>query len=164
MDYNSFRRMIIHRQKSANEKFARMLKSLQSSGLRLTPQRIAICRALSDHTDHPTARMVHQRLKPQFPTMSLATVYKTLNRLREMGVIYALGDANDREEHFEPNPEPHINLICIRCHRIVDFWNAPVTQVQRRVEADSGFKLVGARLVFYGECADCRTSSGGKTR
>jgi Fur family peroxide stress response transcriptional regulator len=153
--------MIIHPETSPQVRFNRMLGSLKSSRLRLTPQRIAICRELSDNTDHhPTAQMVHERLRAQFPTMSLATVYKTLNTLREMGVIHSLGHANDGKEHFETNPEPHINLVCIRCHRIVDFRNAPVRQVKARVEAESGFKLVGARLVFYGECAECRNRKG----
>ena len=93
---------------------------LHKAGLRVTPQRLAICEYLVTSDSHPTANDVFLQLKDQFPSLSLATIYNTLDVLVGMGIVNALGSAGDNNVHFDSNVSPHINLACVQCHKIVD--------------------------------------------
>lgn len=135
--------------------YQRLVSGLRDSGLRLTPQRLAICRVLSESKDHPTAMMVYHSLLPEFPTMSLATVYKTLNVLREQGLVLALGAAGDGMEHYDADLDPHVHLVCVKCHRVVDFMGEDIYTIQQKVASSSGYQIQGARIVYYGICPDC---------
>ncbi|GIV08145.1 MAG: transcriptional repressor [Fimbriimonadales bacterium] len=134
----------------------RLTHGLKQAGLRLTPQRVAICKILAESKDHPTAMMIYHQLLPQFPTLSLATVYKTLNVLKTMGLIHTLGDAGDGAEHFDADLAPHINLVCVKCHSVVDFDESLIDSVQQAVAKRSGYEIQGARIVYYGLCPHCR--------
>ena len=94
---------------------------LHKTGLRVTPQRIAICELLLTAKDHPTASEIYGQLKSLYPSMSLATVYNTLDILVQMGLINALCSVGDDMAHFDANLKPHINLACNQCHRITCF-------------------------------------------
>lgn len=133
-----------------------LVNGLRQAGLRLTPQRVAICKVLAESKEHPSAMMIYHELLPQFPTLSLATVYKTLNVLKELGLVHTLGDAGDGMEHYDADLQPHINLVCVRCHQVKDFDEELVQRVQQTVEARSGYQIQGARIVYYGVCPACR--------
>ncbi len=134
-----------------------LVEGLKQAGFRLTPQRVAICKVLSESKDHPTATMIYHELLPQFPTLSLATVYKTLNVLKELGLVHTLGDAGDGMEHFDADLQPHINLVCVRCHQVSDFDEELIHQIQHSVSARSGYQIQGARIVYYGVCPACQS-------
>jgi Fur family peroxide stress response transcriptional regulator len=93
------------------------VQTLQNAGLRVTPQRLAITRLLVGTDRHPTAQMIYEELRPEHPSLSLATVYNTLEVLVEAGVINALGAAGDDSIHYDADTSPHVNLACIACHR-----------------------------------------------
>lgn len=133
-----------------------LTEGLKRAGLRLTPQRVAICKVLSESKDHPTAMMIYHELLPQFPTLSLATVYKTLNVLKGLGLVHTLGDAGDGTEHYEADLQPHINLVCVRCHQVVDFDEELIRRVEQAVAERSGYEIQGARIVYYGLCPACK--------
>ena len=135
-----------------------LITVLKEAGLRLTPQRLAVCRKLAGNKSHPTAQSLFEQLRPDFPSLSLATVYNTLQTLADNGLIHELGDAGDGAVHYDADPSPHVNLVCTRCHRIEDFPGATLTPVARKVAADSGYELRGARVVYYGLCPKCRRS------
>ncbi|MEN3002204.1 MAG: Fur family transcriptional regulator [Armatimonadota bacterium] len=141
----------------------RLIEGLKRAGLRLTPQRVAICQLLAESKDHPTASMIYHALLPQFPTLSLATVYKTLDVLKRLGLIYALGDAGDGCEHYDADLNPHINLVCLRCHQVSDYEDEAIQQVEQRVAAQSGYEIQGARIVYYGLCPACRNGNSAAT-
>jgi Fur family peroxide stress response transcriptional regulator len=132
--------------------------ALKEAGLRLTPQRIAICKLLSESREHPTAARIHQALEAEYPSLSLMTVYNTLNTLVDLGVVNALGHAADGNVHYDGDTSPHINLACVSCHRIVDFPSPGLTDLDAEVSTTSGYKLLGARLVYYGLCPNCQGS------
>ena len=134
----------------------RLVNALREAGLRLTPQRIAICRFLADTDSHPTAQDVYQALKPAFPSLSLATVYNTLETLVSLGAIHALGDAGDDTTHYDADITPHINAVCIRCHRVFDIPSEAVSALEKEAEEKSGFRILGARVVYYGLCPECQ--------
>lgn len=134
-----------------------LMETLQTSGLRLTPQRLAICRYLANTDEHPTAQRIYERLRPEYPSLSLATVYNTLETLVHLGVINILGSAGDGAIHYDADTNPHINLACTSCHRVIDLPESRVHNLQQEVAAATGFQVLGARLLYYGICPECQT-------
>lgn len=136
-----------------------LITSLQEAGLRITPQRIAICKLLAETTSHPTASSIFDRLREYYPSLSLATVYNTMDVLIGQGKVNALGDAGDSAAHFDANLEPHLHLACLNCHKIIDVDSILVTRLSEEISHASGYKLLGARVMYYGICPDCRDIS-----
>jgi Fur family peroxide stress response transcriptional regulator len=130
--------------------------ALQQAGMRITPQRTAICELLTASEEHPTAAMIYEDLKPRFLSMSLATVYNTLDALAEIGAINVLGQAGDDTVHYDADTEPHVNLACLSCNKIVDIPSEHVSHLDAEITAASGYKLLGARVLYYGLCPDCQ--------
>jgi Fur family peroxide stress response transcriptional regulator len=139
-----------------NKTPATLAKRLRDSGLRLTPQRLAIYEALVGRRDHPTAQRLHADLVAALPSLSPATVYNTLQVLVEHGLVQELGQAGDGAVHYDGDVEPHLNLVCTRCHRIEDLRDPLLEHGPGRVAELSGYRLHGARLVFYGLCPACQ--------
>lgn len=133
-----------------------LLQKLQERGCRLTPQRVALVRLLTTSNERLSAAQLYDQLKAQFPTMSLATVYKTLSLLKDMDEVLELGFADDDSRYDGSKPYPHPHLICIRCRKIADpdieTGECPVQQVAHL----SGYRIVSHRLDFYGLCPACQ--------
>jgi Fur family peroxide stress response transcriptional regulator len=124
----------------------------------LTPQRVALIRVLSVSKGHPSAACLHEQIREQFPTTSLATVYNTLTILKDMGEVSELGFSDDDNRYDGNKPYPHPHLVCIRCRKIVDLQVSLVQSLEREVTKLSGYQIVGRRLDFYGICPDCQSS------
>jgi Fur family peroxide stress response transcriptional regulator len=139
-------------------RFEQMVNRVRERHGRLTPQRVAMLRLLASSQGHPSAAQLYDRLRAQFPTTSLATVYKTLNLLDDMGEVLELGFSHDDNRYDGNKPYPHPHLICIRCRKIVDVEGEPAQDLADEAAKASGFRVVGHRLDFYGLCADCQGS------
>lgn len=133
-----------------------LTETLQQAGLRLTPQRQAICELLANTREHPTAQMIYEELRPQFSSLSLATIYNTLEALVNLGAINTLGTAGDDTIHYDADTSPHVNLACLSCHRVIDLPSQHVHALDHEVGASSGYKLLGARVMYYGLCPECQ--------
>lgn len=133
-----------------------LTSALREAGMRVTPQRVAICELLAASDEHPTAAMIYDELKPRFPSLSLATVYNTLDTLVGLGVVNVLGHAGDDKVHYDADTKPHVNLACISCSRIIDIPSEHVTHLDSEITAASGYKLLGARVLYYGLCPACQ--------
>lgn len=138
---------------------ADIVRRLKETGLRLTPQRVAIYQALAQSDSHPTAGQLYERLAQEMPSLSQATVYNTLEVLVEQGLVHEIGDAGDGAVHYDADLLPHINLICTRCHSIDDFHSSTVVEADALVAAQSGYQVLGARLVYYGLCPHCQAGN-----
>jgi Fur family peroxide stress response transcriptional regulator len=130
--------------------------ALKQAGLRLTPQRLAVCDALAGNRTHPTAQALYEQVRRQYASVSRATVYNTLQALVATGLVQEIGTAGDGSLHYDADPTPHVNLVCTRCHRVDDFADAPLGAVARSVARGSGYDVRGARVVYYGLCPRCR--------
>ena len=145
--------------KDGEARFEQMLERLRERDCRITPQRIALLRILAADEGHSSASHLYQQLKAQFPTTSLATVYKTLNLLKEMGEVVEMGFSDDDNRYDGARPYPHPHLICVQCRKIVDTDTALASSLVEKVAADSGYQIVGHRLDLFGLCPECQ--SGG---
>lgn len=130
---------------------------LREAGLRATPQRLAIARAVLGR-NHPTAAEVFEAVRTAFPTMGLGTVYATLNAMSQRGLLSVLPVAN--AVRFDVNVAPHANLICESCGRIADLEDCRdvLEKLRERTAAYAGFAFAGERLDLYGTCAECRSA------
>lgn len=141
-----------------------LITTIKQAGLRLTPQRMAICRLLSESTEHPTAARIYEDISRDYPSLSLMTVYNTLNKLVELGAVNELGNAGDGNIHYDGMTSPHINLACINCHRIIDVDFPGIADLDEEIVQKSGFKLVGSRMMYYGLCPDCQDKKDNQER
>jgi Fur family transcriptional regulator, peroxide stress response regulator len=133
--------------------------TLKQAGLRLTPQRIAICKLISETDAHPTMSAIYKRIRVQYPSISLMTVYNTINTLVDLGVVNELGRAGDDNTHYDGNTSPHINLACTSCHKIVDLVSPIIADLGGEISRSSDFKVLGVRMMYYGLCPDCQKST-----
>jgi len=129
---------------------------LKNSGVRLTPQRLAICQKVTESREHPTSAMIYQQLKTDYPSLSLATVYNTLDILANLGIINEIGYAGDHQVHYDGDKEPHLHIVCTSCGSIVDARNDRLFQLNNEIIQKSGYQLIGSHLVYYGLCPDCQ--------
>lgn len=135
----------------------------EKNGLRNTTQRRDVYAYLINTSSHPTARQIFDQLKPDHPTLSLATVYNTLDLLVGAGLITALGEIGDNQVHFDGDTSSHVNLACTECFKMVDVPNEKADSVNSAIE-ESGFSIHGSRIVYYGICPDCQLKHNQKTK
>jgi len=140
-------------------RFEELVNKLRERKYRLTPQRMALLRLLAASDGHPSASHLYGQIKDQFPTTSLATVYKTLNILKEMDEVLELGfsDGDNRYDGNKPYPHPH--LVCINCHRILDVEVSLARSLVQEVAQSSGYQIFSHRLDFFGLCPDCQNGA-----
>ena len=140
-------------------RFEQLIAKLRESEYRLTPQRVELIRLIAASEGHPSAARLYEQIKVQFPTMSLATVYKTLDLLKELGEVLEIGLRDD--SHYDGNkPYPHPHLICLKCQKIMDGeLDTAVNTIVQEVETNFGFQIVKHQLDFYGICPECQNKS-----
>lgn len=125
----------------------------RSRGLKVTPQRQVIFRVLGSSTHHPTAEAVHAAVSAELPTISLRTVYQSLNDLAAMGELAAL-DLGTGSTRFDPTLVPHHHLVCEACGTIEDLHHA-FPGVALPSGAGNDFEVTTTEIVFRGRCAPC---------
>lgn len=122
-------------------------------GLKVTPQRQRIFQVLANNVSHPTAQSVHAAVRTEMPTISLKTVYQTLNDLAAMGEIQHL-DLGTGSGRFDPNVEPHHHLVCVSCGDVRDL-EADYSGLRIPPSQEQGFTVTGVEVIFRGFCQTC---------
>jgi len=131
-----------------------LIDNLRKQGYRVTPQRLSICKLILSSKDHPSAEQIYHEVKKTHPTISLATVYLTLDLLRNLGLVQELG-FSDRSSRYDPNNSPHINIICPKCGKIYDCEAASVKKLWSQIVAETGLTPIRQRLDLYVLCDRC---------
>ena len=130
-----------------------LAERFRGRGFRMTPQRLRIFQVLAeDNMTHPTAESVFAAVRTEMPTISLRTVYETLNELVELGEIQQF-DLGTGARRFDPNTESHHHLICVGCGKVWDV-SADFSQVELPA-AHSGFTVRNTEVSFRGLCHEC---------
>ena len=128
---------------------------LKEAGFKLTPQRIAICKLVLEAKNHPSAEGVFNSLKKSFPTISLATVYKTFHLLSQLGLIRDVG-IEDGKMRIDPNTSLHVNLICTKCGTITDYITDSFTQHWLKIIQELEINPAGQLINIYYVCKKCK--------
>ena len=140
------------------ERFQQMLEKLKGLELRITPQRLAVIRVLAASEGHPSAEQIFERVRVEFPTTSLATIYKTIALLKDLDEVLELGfpDGSNRYDGNKPFSHPHV--VCTRCGKIVDPEVANLNELEDEIARKTGFRIQHHRLDFFGVCQECQES------
>ena len=138
-----------------NERFDSILKKLRKNNHKLTPQRLAIVKILAHSEGHPNVEKIYERLQDDFPTMSLATVYRNVMLLKSLKEVLELGFSDGSNRYDGNNPHPHPHVLCVKCKKIIDPDLASLKDLTAEVADETGFKILTHRLDFFGICGDC---------
>ena len=145
---------------SANidQRLNQMLSKLKNHDFRLTPQRLAVLKVLAVSEGHPTVERIYETVRAEFPTTSIATIYKTVNLLKQLNEVLELGfpDGSNRYDGNKPDPHPHV--ICTRCKKIIDPNLGSLKDLKKEVVRKTGFQILNHRVDFFGICSDCQSS------
>ncbi|MBC8447604.1 MAG: transcriptional repressor [Chloroflexi bacterium] len=133
-----------------------LISRLRERGYRLTPQRMAVLKVLARSEGHPSVEQIYEQVKVDFPMTSLATIYKTVTLLREMGEVLELGFSDDSNRYDGNKPYPHPHLICIKCRNIMDPEIGTLSELPLEVAERTGYRIVNHRLDFFGICPQCQ--------
>jgi len=140
----------------AKERYNTIIRKLRENNYKLTPQRLAIIGVIARSEGHPSVENVYDRLKEDFPTMSIATVYRNIMMLKSLGEVLELGFADGSNRYDGNKPFPHPHVICTRCKTIIDPDLASLKDLTEEVSEETGFVIRYHRVDFFGICRDCR--------
>ena len=136
---------------------AETLATVRATGRRITSQRQIVLDVIENATEHLDAEGIFQKAREKDSKISLATVYRTLGVLKEMGLVDQnyVTRSHDRE-HYEPVGAPrHYHFTCLNCHRVIEFQSASVIQLMDLFQEELGVKVLHACMCLEGYCQDC---------
>ncbi len=122
--------------------------------IKYSRQREAIVTFLMGRKDHPTAEVIYQNIREEYPKISLGTVYRNLALLEELGEIQKI-PCGDASEHFDGNVIPHPHFVCTECYRVMDLEMDNLEFLNTLANKDFDGKIEGHQLCFYGKCNAC---------
>jgi Fur family peroxide stress response transcriptional regulator len=134
---------------------------LVEHGFRVTPQRLYILQALVEARHHPDAEELFRAVRAKSPTTSLATIYKTLDTLKEVGEVLELEFSNGPNRYDGLMPDAHPHIVCTRCGQIEDLELSEPDAIDTMAQlaaASSGYQIRSHRVEFYGVCGTCQAA------
>ena len=117
-------------------------------------QRERIYELLRNTGIHPTASWIYDKVKKEFPDLSMGTVYRNLNILIEQGLVRKI-DFGSTFDRYEANTAPHYHFICEQCGSITDLAIPMDNGLHQRVESGTNLKVKRHRIEFFGLCEKC---------
>ncbi len=130
------------------------IATLRDHGLQVTYQRLAIYQALYFTKEHPSAELIYQQVKKRFPMISLGTVYKTLEKFYEVGLIQKVSPITE-VARYDAITGPHHHMVCLECQSIQDA-DTMVEEPNISVSEQSGFHVLRKQVVLQGYCPACK--------
>lgn len=121
------------------------------AGLKMTEPRKVILDILSHAKDHPSVEEVYDRAKKKDASISMATVYRTLGLLDELGLVFRHEFSDSDHARYEVNSEHHHHLIDLDSGKVVEFQNQEIEDMKVKIAADLGYELIECRLELYGK-------------
>ncbi len=133
---------------------------LRRKNLKITPQRLEILRAILGAHDHPSAETIYHKVKRRYPAVSLATVYKTLETLVEIGEI-RVALVSQGKTRFDTRMDRHHHFVCADCGAVEDV-NMNLNCLETCIPEAMGhsYQVLRSEVVFHGLCPGCRESAG----
>jgi len=132
----------------------KLIEKYKGSGLKLTPQRLAILDFLEGNMDHPSAEDIYKAVKKKYPTISFATVYNTIDALKNRGEVAELA-IDPARKHYDPNMKPHHHIVCSECGKIGDVFDEDINaDLPKKNLGD--FSVTSWHIKFDGVCKECR--------
>ncbi|MBK8944188.1 MAG: transcriptional repressor [Ignavibacteriae bacterium] len=136
------------------EKINSFIDKCRTNALSVTPQRLAIYKALINDKSHPKPETVHKNILGEFPTISLATVYKTLETFEQKGIISVVTPLHETVR-YEAEIENHHHVVCVKCKKIIDVSDPELNNL-KLPDIVSEHSFINYNIQFNIICSDCR--------
>ena len=146
------------------ERVETIVRKMRKAGLKLTPQRLAIVGILAKSEGHPSVEQIYSRLEKEFPTMSLATVYRNVMMVKSLGEVLELGFADGSNRYDGNKPFPHPHVVCTRCRAILDPDLESLGDMTAEVARETGFEIHSHRLDFFRPLSRLPPKEGGELK
>lgn len=137
------------------QQVGQIIASLRDEGFRITPQRMAIVDYLLKTEDHPSAEHIHKVIRKRYPMVSLSTVYKTLDLLKEKKLVNEMDV--EGEARFDAHTDEHINLVCMNCGKIDDIDEDSLKYIQTKAARKSKYLILKSNFELSGYCNNCKS-------
>jgi len=137
------------------QQLEQIVASLRDEGFRVTPQRVAIVGYLLKTEDHPSAELIHKVIRKRYPMVSLSTIYKTLELLKEKKLVNEI--EVEGEARFDAHTDEHINLVCMNCGKIDDIDEDSLREIQTKAARKSKYLIVKGSFELFGYCSNCKS-------
>lgn len=136
------------------------LAAVRATGRRITSQRKIVLEVIESATQHLDAEAIFYKAREKDPAISLATVYRNLAVLKEIGLVdQSYTDPIHDREHYEPVGAPkHHHFTCLDCHRVIEFQNPGLIQLLDRLQEELGVQIARACMCLEGYCQDCASN------
>ncbi|MEQ6203064.1 Fur family transcriptional regulator [Sulfitobacter sp. HNIBRBA2951] len=132
-----------------SDKTEKMTAALRKAGIRVTRQRIALLGVLADADDHPDAVELHARARAVEPSVSLATVYRTLSVLQEQGVVHRHAFEGGGARFETTHEDHHDHILDVDTGEVIEFQSDIIERVQDEIARELGYEVVHHRLELY---------------
>ena len=131
-------------------------RKLSDLGYRLTPQRLMILKAIEDADNHISAEEIYAQIRTHYPQMNISTVYRTLELVKERGLVTETDMGDGRVRYHCMGKGHHHHLVCQKCGQITDVEEAIVAPLWAEIQSEYNFKVDMKHLAFFGQCSKCQ--------
>ncbi|MFI3174660.1 MAG: Fur family transcriptional regulator, partial [Bacillota bacterium] len=122
---------------------------------KVTPQRVAVYNMLLNTEEHPDAETIYKSLEETNPTISVATIYKTLDFFKSLDLVHELNVGQGRCR-YDANVDTHPHMVCRTCGTVYDLFLEELQGLDRKIPNELGFAVEREQLIFYGKCKECQ--------
>ena len=133
---------------------------LREAGFRVTPQRQLILDAVCELGEHVAPEEVYEHVRRITPSLSRATVYRTLHFLTEQRILAMVPKADGRLAYEIAGPEPHHHLVCRTCESFLELPHSVLRTFRQTMDTQYDFEIDVSHVSFFGHCTDCRNAAG----
>lgn len=137
------------------KKIERFINKCREKNLSVTPQRLSIYKILMKDPSHPNPESIYKKVREENPTISFATVYKTLETFEKHGLIAVLTNLHNTVR-YDPVTEQHHHIICVKCKKVVDLFDDDLNQIKIPESVTLSNKLIDFSVHFNVICSDCK--------
>ncbi|MFA5309443.1 MAG: Fur family transcriptional regulator [Dehalococcoidales bacterium] len=137
-------------------------RQLRAKGYRLTPQRLMILAAIEDSAEHISAEEIYAEVAARFPHVNISTVYRTLELLKKLGMVYEINLGEGRIRFHSEESGHHHHLVCQLCGAVTDIDEAVFSSLGEALLRDYDFQAELRHVGIFGVCGDCRKKSAAR--
>lgn len=138
-----------------------IVNRLSERGYRLTPQRLMILSAMEDSHDHISAEEIHAQVAARYPHVNISTVYRTLELLKRLGMVYEINLGEGRIRYHSEGKGHHHHLVCQNCGAVIDIDEATLSSLREALLREYKFRAELRHVAIFGLCGNCRQGSPG---
>ncbi len=140
---------------ATESKIDEFIQKCKTKALSVTPQRLAIYKALIADKSHPNPETIYNNIKPDFPTISLATVYKTLETFEKHGIISVVTPLHETVR-YDAEMKQHHHIVCVKCKKVMDINDPVLENIKIPEKVKRGNQVLDYTIQFNIVCSECR--------